>query len=476
MPQSKEYNFRRWFLLGFALFSLLLNAGVYILYEKNQQVNQSKLWVTHTYDVINEANLLFFSLQDMSIAQRGYLLTGNEAFLVPYHQSTKTLQEHFSRIFVATKDNQRRIKQLEILKVIFDEHRQLMDEQIALRRLGKYDPSQIDASKSIMDQVRHYRTDLLEDEQKLLDRRIAQDNARQYNYFRTIFITAGISILGLLIANAVIGFLSIRRLDAEDDLRRTNQEMEGFTYIASHDLRSPLVNLRGFSSEMSMGIKELQPIFEKAMPNLSIEEQKQAKLIMETDIPDALRFIHSSVERMDRLTNAILELSRIGKRAMKIQPLNVKSLVERIIGALQYQLTQKNVTIKLHPIPEVMSDPLSLEQVFGNLLDNAVKYLDPDRPGLIEVGGSKGKRHTTYWVKDNGRGISENDMQKIFEIYRRAGNNKDILGEGMGMAYVRTTLRRLGGKIWCESTPGTGSIFYFTVENATPPKEGKKNA
>jgi signal transduction histidine kinase len=100
----------------------------------------------------------------------------------------------------------------------------------------------------------------------------------------------------------------------------------------------------------------------------------------------------------------------------------------------------------------------------SNILMNAVTYLDPERPGEIEITGQRKHNETHFQVRDNGRGIAENDMHKIFELFRRAGE-QDVPGEGMGLAYVRTLVRRYGGRIWCESDLGVGTTFTFSIPN-----------
>jgi len=116
-------------------------------------------------------------------------------------------------------------------------------------------------------------------------------------------------------------------------------------------------------------------------------------------------------------------------------------------------------------LPQVTADRTALEQIFGNLLANALLYLVPGRPGRIEVGGTRGKSETTFWVRDNGRGIAAEDADKVFAPFRRAGK-QDVPGEGMGLSYVHTMVRQHGGRIWFESMPDMGATFFFTLTNS----------
>lgn len=246
------------------------------------------------------------------------------------------------------------------------------------------------------------------------------------------------------------------------DLQLMNEEVKNFAYIVSHDLRAPLVNIKGFSVELRTALKEIYPLIEKGKSSLSDSELQSLGEALEQDVPEALEFIESSVNRMDSLINAILKLSRLGRRDLKMELVDVAGIVQGILKTLGHQLEVGRVTVSLTSLPEVVSDKIAIEQIVGNLLDNAVKYLDQSRAGQLEISAESGLYETTFKFRDNGRGIATEDMGKVFEIFRRAGK-QDMPGEGMGLAYVKTLVRRLGGRIWCESELDSGTLFCFTI-------------
>ncbi|HPA71235.1 MAG TPA: HAMP domain-containing sensor histidine kinase, partial [Spirochaetota bacterium] len=164
----------------------------------------------------------------------------------------------------------------------------------------------------------------------------------------------------------------------------------------------------------------------------------------------------------DGLINAILKLSRLGRRELKVEAMDLNGIAEGIIGSLEHQIKEKGIDMELAKLPALESDRISMEQVLGNLIDNAVKYLDPGRRGRITVSGEESEGWVTIRVSDNGRGIAAEDIPRAFELFRRVGR-QDVPGEGMGLAYVQALLKRLGGRIWCESSPGVGSTFCFSV-------------
>lgn len=249
----------------------------------------------------------------------------------------------------------------------------------------------------------------------------------------------------------------------EEELAQANSDLETFTYIASHDLRSPLVNLKGFANELKHAVEKIEPIVQPFVPSMPEKDQKIMKESLEVDIPEALNFIDKATQRMDTLTTALLDLSRIGKREYHIELVDTAAIVKKCIDAQAYEIEQRKAEVTWETLPAVFTDALALEQVFSNLLDNAVKYLDPARPGRVVVSAQERAADTIFSVADNGRGIVPEDQRRIFEMFRRARNADDVRGVGMGMSFVKATLRKLGGAIWCESTFGTGTIFHFRI-------------
>jgi len=248
------------------------------------------------------------------------------------------------------------------------------------------------------------------------------------------------------------------------ELEQANEELKVFTYVASHDLRAPLVNLKGFVAELRAALAVIGSAVITTLPHLDEEQQQAVTTALQEDLPEALGFIDSSVARMDSLIKALLKLSRLGRRGIKLERIDMYALVRVTLQALAHQIEQRQVKVTVGALPGVVADRTSMEQIMSNLLTNAVLYLDPDRHGEIEITGERDHGKTTFRVCDNGRGIAEEDMDKVFAPFRRAGW-QDVPGEGMGLPYVQTLVRRHGGRIWCESEPGVGTTFSFTLSN-----------
>jgi signal transduction histidine kinase len=245
-----------------------------------------------------------------------------------------------------------------------------------------------------------------------------------------------------------------RLLEREVELRESNEEIQRFAYIVSHDLRAPLVNIMGFTSELEALRGDLIGSAEDEVP----AEKRQ----LAADFDESIGFIKAGIAKMDGLIGAILKISREGRRAFRADRLDMTSLVRGLADAIRYQADEVGATVTVKDLPPIVSDRLAIEQVFGNLLDNAVKYLDDKRPGRIEISGREEAGRVVYSVRDNGRGIAEQDLGRVFELFRRAGvQNRP--GEGIGLAHVRTLVRALGGRIDLASQAGVGTTFTVTL-------------
>ena len=330
-----------------------------------------------------------------------------------------------------------------------------------------------------------------EEERLFTARNIAADRSQRIASMVTI---AG---SGLVIALAGISIFLVRRSarardDAEArlrdnnlnleatvdertaDLREANNEIQRFAYIVSHDLRSPLVNIMGFTSEL----EELRAdIFKRiaalgraaapaspapagtgAIEPLLDGEDKQ----LSQDFSEALGFIKSSIAKMDRLISAILNLTREGRREFEPVRIDTRELIEGIVATVAHQAAEAEARIRIEPLPHIISDRLALEQIFSNLIDNALKYLKPGVPGDISVRGRTKLGFAIFEVADNGRGIDAKDHQRIFDLFRRAGT-QDKPGQGIGLAHVRALVRRLGGTMSVSSELHSGSTFTITL-------------
>jgi signal transduction histidine kinase len=250
------------------------------------------------------------------------------------------------------------------------------------------------------------------------------------------------------------------------DLAQANDEIQRFAYIVTHDLRAPLVNIMGFTSELETSVEVLRTLVERSEAEGKGSDPivREASAATKDDLPEAIRFIRSSTKKMDNLINAILKLSREGRRVPRPEIIRLDEVIDASVSALRHQVEEADglVTVEVD-VPTMLGDRLSLEQVVGNLLDNAIKYRSRDRPLRITVrAASVSKDQVSIEVSDNGRGIADQDRERIFELFRRSGA-QDQPGEGIGLAFVRAVVRNLGGEVTVSSALDVGTTFRVIV-------------
>jgi signal transduction histidine kinase len=246
------------------------------------------------------------------------------------------------------------------------------------------------------------------------------------------------------------------------ELAALNREKAEFLAIAAHDLRVPLVNLRGFAAEVQASLADLETKLQPHLAAFPEGVRHEVLRLLSEDLPGEMGFIDSSAARMDRLVEGILRLSRLERRELRYETLDMRALAVSIAESLAYRLEQHPAKVHVGKLPAAHADAMAMELVLQNLLSNAVTYLKKDRPGRIAVEGRTTDTEVIFSVADNGRGIAAKDHAKVFQIFGRAGR-ADTPGEGMGLAYVRALLRRHGGRVWFESSEGEGTVFYFAL-------------
>jgi len=474
-------------------FLVLVAISVISIVLVNKARDDSR-WVIHTVEVENQISTVLLDIRRAESAARGYLLTSQPKFLTEHEAAIQRILLGVDTLARQTSDSPVQIensKQLresaEFAKAVDYVKRDDIPGGVAMLR---------DGSSTTVQRITEIATAMRAEEDRLFQ---AQTLAADRSQTLAAVVTTAGSGLVLLLAGASL-FLVRRSTRARDeaeqqlrdnnlnleatvetrtaDLREANEEIQRFAYIVSHDLRSPLVNIMGFTSELEElrndiftriakysraaaaaaaipePISDLDPA---AAPELQAEDKQLSQ-----DFSEALGFIKSSIGKMDRLISAILNLTREGRRDFHPVKIDTRELIETIISSVAHQASESNTQIRVEPLPNIVSDRLALEQIFSNLVDNALKYLKPGVPGDILIKGRPKLGFVIFEITDNGRGIDPKDHQRIFDLFRRAGL-QDRQGQGIGLAHVRALVRRMGGTINVSSELHKGSTFTVTL-------------
>jgi len=224
-------------------------------------------------------------------------------------------------------------------------------------------------------------------------------------------------------------------------LEASNAELERFTYTVSHDLRNPLVTIKGFLG----------------MLNRDIKENRQDKIV------DDFSRISGAADKMDVLLSELLELSRIGRIMNPPERIDLTELIQEAVETLDARLHSNGITVNIHPnLPHVYGDRLRLREVFENLIDNAAKYMGNQSQPLIEIGVREQAKNPIFFIKDNGMGIESRYHHKVFGLFEKL--DPTVEGTGIGLALVKRIIETHGGQVWVESDgAGMGSSFCFTL-------------
>jgi PAS domain S-box-containing protein len=272
------------------------------------------------------------------------------------------------------------------------------------------------------------------------------------------------------VVGSIVDISLRKKAEAERDrlvveLQQKNKELEGIVYVASHDLRSPLVNIQGFSRKLAKSCTELESLVTGEMDE---EQRRRLDRILGENIPRSLGFVIGSVEKMDVILKGLLRLSRLGRAALCFDTLDMQSIMEKIAASMAFQIDTAGARVDIERLGPCVADAGQISQVFSNLLDNAIKYRSPERPLHVRITSREFDEGIRYCVEDNGIGIPRDQQEAIWEIFHRLDPDSGQ-GEGLGLTLARRIVARLGGSIWVESAEGEGSCFYVVLPK--PAKE-----
>ena len=245
------------------------------------------------------------------------------------------------------------------------------------------------------------------------------------------------------------------------DLSIKNEELESIVYIASHDLRSPLVNIQGFSNEVS---EVIDSVFDKIENmDIPVSEKQEIKKVSAEFVDTSFGFIQKNIVKMDQLLSSLLRLARLGSSAIEIKNIDMDKLIESIFLSMHYQIKNIGIETEIASLPACAGDYTQINQVFSNIIDNAVKYIAPDRPAKIKVSAKLNDSHVTYCVEDNGIGIDPLYHKKVFDIFQRLNPNDNLEGIGIGLTIVKRIVGRNSGNIWISSKLNEGCKVFIEL-------------
>jgi light-regulated signal transduction histidine kinase (bacteriophytochrome) len=229
------------------------------------------------------------------------------------------------------------------------------------------------------------------------------------------------------------------------ELEAANKELETFSYTVSHDLKTPLVGIEGFS----------HILMERYSSSLDAKGQHYLSLV------------HGTARHMQELIGDLLSFFRLGRKDMEYSVVALGPIVQEVYEELRAIHTDRSIRLNLKRLPDAYGDEAMLRQVLFNLLENSVKFSTSEPVTAIEVGGWAEQDTNVYYVRDNGIGFPMEQADKIFKIFERLHSSDEFEGTGIGLAIVQRIIQRHGGKVWAEGKPKEGAVFYFSTVRKT---------
>lgn len=225
-----------------------------------------------------------------------------------------------------------------------------------------------------------------------------------------------------------------------EELRQSNEELEQFAYVASHDLQEPLRMISSYTQLL----------------------MRRYKGKLDQDADEFINFAVDGAKRMQALINDLLAYSRVSRREMNLEPVDCEMVLKKVLTMLEPCIKERKVKIINDTLPRVMADSLKLEQVFQNIISNAIKFCDKEFPE-IHISAKHSEREWIFSVSDNGIGISRQYFERIFLIFQRLHTQAEYPGTGIGLAICKKIIEKFAGRIWVESEVGKGSKFFFSI-------------
>ncbi len=251
------------------------------------------------------------------------------------------------------------------------------------------------------------------------------------------------------------------------NLQEKTEEMESLLYVSSHDLRTPLVNIQGFGRRLEKSTRELTELLDHETDPSALRET--ARPILHERIPSALGYIVASANKMDSLISGLLRISRLGRVQLNATRIDMNRLIESVLASQEYQIRQAGATTTVGRLPSCWGDPSQINQVFSNLVENALKYGKGRETLSVRIHGETEGDMAVYCVEDSGPGIKREYQEKVWGLFSRLDPGGKVEGEGLGLTVVKRIVQRHRGKVWLESELDQGSRFFVALPRKTNP-------
>jgi signal transduction histidine kinase len=437
---------------------VLLSMAVMSYYVLRQSAERAR-WVDHTYEVIIAVDKLLLDQQDTAVGERGYLLTGKPEFTEEYLGARARLATDIDSLQQLTSDNPEQQRRIALMRPLNDERLRHLDRLMRKRRSGNElltsnEIIEVQDSKRVMEMLRSLAGDLIQAEHGLLATRLV-DAEQSQDRVQLIIAAGNLLSLGALViclllltreiharreGEAAVQVLNEAIAERAALLELANKELEGFSYSISHDLRSPLRAIDGFSQ-----------LLERSYGG-----------VLDAEGMRLLSVVRGNTRRMSALIEDLLTFSRLGRKSVEMMPLDMRQLVREALNEVLPD-AERVPEVVIGELPSCLGDRALVKQVWVNLVSNAVKYSSRELAPRIGIEARRQGDKVVYTVRDNGVGFDMQYYGKLFGVFQRLHGVDEFSGTGVGLAIVMRVVTKHGGQAWAESAVGEGAAFHFSL-------------
>ena len=453
---------------------VLIASGFAISFYSYSQYGKDTGRVSHTYEVINSLDNTLSLMKDIQSGARGFLITNDSLFLEPYQTALKTLPGELRRLRSLMSDNRVQMQRVDKLD-------QLIKAKLAVTpfRVGPLSRVEdgfglIRENRLRMDAIRQHIAVMVDTERSLMEVRNRQANRSFRNTLILIFGLSILTFLALAVSYRQLKQELARRQQTEDQLRgyeirlreqirqleASNQELERFAFVASHDLQEPLRKIQSFATLVTDRYGDL----------FNAESRVFMKKII------------SSAERMSKLIKDLLNFSRLSSNREEFRSVSLEILVQRILDDQELRIKGLNARVEVGSLLMIQAVPSQLEHLLSNLISNALKFLRPDVQPILRIqakpvdGGCypeliEGRRYIEITVEDNGIGFDEKYVDHIFNLFQRLHGKTEFEGTGIGLAICKRVVVYHHGLITARSQPNQGTTFVVVLPESQSPQD-----